>query len=299
MSLIRQIFGHGRSQVGSRPNEFYPINAKMGLELEVENLSAIDIPDHVEEAWSVIADNSLRDGGREFVHRRPLYGPKLVDSLKVLSEFLQTTPARLSHRCSLHCHIDFRDRTPEEVEKFFLLYMLVEPALYTVSNKDRYNNIYCPGLSHTTELVKDSACLFFGGNMDSLVNNWEKYTGINLQALGTLGSVEIRTHSGSMQFEDLYMWTKLLNCLYKACIDLSKEDINKLSSPEDLAELFTPDLKQNILCDNMYQYWDNARLNLVYYNLVPKAAERANVATPSPSNFQAVLRPLEEIMEFV
>jgi hypothetical protein len=273
MPVIGNIFGQQTSAPPTKALGSYVVPVKMGIEVEIEDFQGVS-SDEVTTRWNVIPDNSLRNSGLEFVLKKPLYGDVLESAIKALDETLSSASFSLSHRCSVHVHIDFRSTEIECVETFFMLYMLLEPALYTISSKDRYNNIYCPGLTHTTDLIKTAAIGFASNDMNGLVNSWNKYTGINLLPLASLGSIEIRTHSGTGTGSDILEWTQILNCIYAASLMLSVEDINKVSSPQELLDLvFIDELIPKLMCDNLLRYWNSSKLNLIYYNLITTVLE--------------------------
>ena len=163
MPVIGNIFGQQISAPPTKALGSYVVPVKMGIEVEIEDFGGV-VSDEVNSRWNVIPDNSLRNSGLEFVLKKPLYGDVLESAIKALDETLSSSSFSLSHRCSVHVHIDFRSTEIECVETFFMLYMLLEPALYTISSKDRYNNIYCPGLRYVLILVQVQVVIFLSGH---------------------------------------------------------------------------------------------------------------------------------------
>jgi hypothetical protein len=244
----------------------------MGLELELEGWDNTRDNSVLNKHWNILGDSSLRNSGVEFVLKTPKYGYPLEQAIDNMSQYLDSQSFSVSHRCSVHCHIDFRDAEIDKIERFFLLYMLLEPALYTVSSKDRYSNIYCPGLTHTTYALQQAAIHIAAGNIDNLVRSWNKYSGINFCSLATFGSIEIRTHAGTTSGEDIRNWARILNEVYHAACVLSKKEINNLATPEEVVySVFRDkDLQELMLCENLFIYWNSSCLNRSYFNLIPQ-----------------------------
>lgn len=269
MPKVNEIFPVGSGTTAQSTSKAYAVPLLMGIEVELEGWDGHSISDEAHSRWNVIADHSLRNNGVEFVLRQPKQGKALEDAISILGRTIEGRSLSLSHRCSVHCHIDFREATTETVEKFFLLYMLLEPSLYTISSKDRYSNIYCPGLTHTTQLLQNAAIHLPEGRLEHLLNFWAKYTGINLCPLSNLGSIEIRTHRGTANVEDILQWTRILNYMYAAAVNLTKEEINSFQTPDQLVEtVFPDDLQDSIMCDNLLLFWNSVTLNRTFYNLV-------------------------------
>lgn len=289
---LSSIFGWSKSDNGIKDVDEYGSPLFMGLEIELENHREVP-PSTVSRHWNAILDNSLRNSGIEFVNNAPKRGSTLLNAIHTLFDFIGTQDYRLSHRCSLHCHIDFRGADEDTLKKFFILYMLLEPALYTVSSKDRYHNIYCPGLSHTTEVIQQAAIGFYEGKIVQLARGWCKYTGINLHRLSDLGTVEIRTHHGSLDRDDVINWTRILNYMYTAAVEFDEDALNKVSAPDELvAMVFPPDLRDVMYCGNLQRYWDSAKLNLAYFNVMQQTIYKFN--TEAPSSTSDIIRRIEE-----
>lgn len=274
MRSVRDMFNVNVPTTRSNPSDLFAMQEHLGIEIEVENYP-IDGNQDFNEYWNVIHDASLRNDGAEFVLARPLSGESLVAAIRSLEEELQGVT--LSHRCSVHCHINFSTNTLADIEKFFYLYAMFEPSLYTVSNKERYFNIYCPGLSHATAQLQEAAMLFRNEHMFTRqINNWNKYTGINLLPLRSLGTIEIRTKAGTRDTDDLLLWVRILLSLKAAAMRMSLDEIKQLTTPHQaVTTVFDEDLRDVILCNNLFTYWDNARRNIFHLQLFDKMLDAA------------------------
>jgi hypothetical protein len=185
-----------------------------GLEIEVENYQGQPAP----RTWKVIHDGSLRNNGAEFLT------PPL-QSFKSLPEFRELLMShnpklKISERCSLHVHLNFRENTQEHLCNFFLLWLLHERLLFQISG-ERAGNPYCIRLEDCLEgfdrYFKDlleSTILqrdFTGFRNDEHF----KYCGINFCRLSDLGTVEIRIHEGTLSVPRIKKWVVLLLSLKK------------------------------------------------------------------------------------
>lgn len=272
MKTIKELFGVSGNSCRAHTTADFGHSCYMGLELEVEDYTSSDEPP---KGWNRIGDGSLRNNGVEFVMRSPKANQYLLSCIEDISQHLNQNSFSTSHRCSVHCHIDFRDATTEQVRKFFKLYMLLEPALYTMSSKDRYMNIYCPGLTHTSYQVELAGKYMRSeAGLLHLARSWSKYTGINLAALSSFGSIEIRTHSGTGSAEDLRDWVRVLNYLKTSAMFMNEEDIDSITTPEEVAELVFPqELRHAILVPNLRTFFNSALTNLSYFNLVGQVVD--------------------------
>ena len=267
MNTVSEVFGHPLPS----PNK----EVFMGLELEVEGWDEFArVPDRFLDTWNIIPDHSLRNNGIEFVHKAPLRGEELSVSVDALSEVLSTfSNLSLSHRCSLHCHIDCRDMTVVQIESLYRIYTMLEPALYYVGVKDRYDNIYCPGLSHATEQVKQSGVCFASRDMHRFIRHGCKYTGFNFLPLAEQGSVEIRTHSGTLNGQDVVNWVDILQGITTFAKTQTLDDVKFLSTllPDEVIDIVFHGYERagNLLrCPALYDYWENAKLNILYLDLI-------------------------------
>lgn len=248
-------------------------NTYMGLELEAEDYRG-EYGDRVLRHWNILGDASLRNDGVEFVLKDPTRGEDLQSAILELFQHLEDNRVVLSHRCSLHVHLDMRNKRIEDIEKLYRLYVLFEPALYHVGQKDRYENIYCPGLTHATEQVKQAAQAFSAKYLDNLVDYGCKYTGFNFLPLTQFGTVEIRTHSGSLRANEVSDWVRVLQAIITFSERSSMEQVKALSSMsvDEAVRAVWPDwhLRELIACPSLYRYWENAKLNLLYMDIIDK-----------------------------
>jgi len=222
----------------------------VGIEVEVENLG--------EEArwpstayahfWTPKADGSLRNNGLEFV-TSPLMGRQIVTALALLFHEMPAQ-AQFSHRTSVHIHTDVRGLTPEEVAKVFLVYLTLEPQLFSFIGEERERGIFCVPwfLTDTTEgmfkLIKDIAP---GRQMQS--HEW-RYTALNLNPVTSFGTIEFRHLGGTRDMDTAMTWlniilsmrkyalSKELNELIKEIVELNTTSQYRMYAQKVLGDLF-------------------------------------------------------------
>lgn len=179
-------------------------NTRFGVEVEIENAGGVSSGSY----WDKKGDGSLRNNGAELVFRMPLAG---VDVRHALAEFdeLVTEHTTVGMRTSVHVHIDVRDMPFHKLANFIVLYAALESVFYAVSDsKQRYSNIYCPGITANNQAeayrlllksIKDDSLTAIFTSLES----WEKYSGLNFKTVATLGSAEFRMHRGSTNSAEL------------------------------------------------------------------------------------------------
>lgn len=240
------------------------INKKVpvGVEIELENLrnytrssykerrfvSILTEKDH----WHVINDGSLRNNGLEFVMMDlntsgPLVGNDIIKALKHFRKVMDTyileghEPPILSERTSLHIHVDVRDMKIEQINKLIILYSIFEKIFFKWSLPERYYNNYCRPISLHKDIKErlskvlhlNSGCSSPGEHFKFAQAN--KYDGINIKPITSLGSVEFRIFRGTYDINDIIDWINLLLGMRNSAIEDSSLD-NLLEIPTTLSK---------------------------------------------------------------
>lgn len=194
----------------------FPWKYLVGIEIELEAGYKRSIGAYVSSPhWDMKGDGSLRYNGVELVSR-PVGGASLDAALTDLSKILASLNATASMRTSVHCHVDFTNSDMKEVCQFLCGFALFECILFSASGKDRYWNMYSPGLSfcyNQVRLANEIVQLCTKEDFDGVrqkVHTWNKYSGINLRSLEVFGTVEVRSHSGTTEPEEVREWVKML-----------------------------------------------------------------------------------------
>ena len=183
----------------------------IGIEVEVEKVPKIAyINDHI---WNIKEDGSLRNSGLEFVST-PLCGNQIKVALQTL--FTETIPidADFSERTSIHIHINMRDSLCNELINLVLLYIVFERLFYKFAGPERYENIFCVPVQETKLPIAVANYLIYQ-DINILIREWQKYSGLNLAPLRNFGTVEYRHMKGHRDPIYLLKWINLIFRLHK------------------------------------------------------------------------------------
>jgi hypothetical protein len=218
--------------------------------------------------WRWVEDGSLRNNGAELILTQPTGGKDLEEALTELSNIIseiskkQPTPPEITDRCSIHTHIDYRSSTLEQVLSFFIGFCVFESALFTVGGKDRYDSIYCPGLSSCQSQITEFNSIYVSDRIEPIhrhLSKWCKYTSVNLHALRTHGSIEVRSHKGTYDISDIVLWIRILDKLKAYTDTVTPEYI--VHSAKNIGVNFATDvfgeLSSHIVTDNYLNYFKN------------------------------------------
>ncbi|UOF80616.1 putative amidoligase enzyme [Caudoviricetes sp.] len=198
----------------------------VGVEVELEKVEYKRNPPA--SCWTDTDDGSLKEKGREFVSIPIPVKYLEVELLKLLDSlfFCQT-----STRCSIHVHLNVRDFTLQELEKFLILYLIFERSLYRFSG-DRWNNNFCVPLRFYPLYISN---MFFCLKRNELSQEWLKYHGLNLSPIfggesTKLGTIEFRQMEGTIDVDRIMDWVNLIVSLKISAKAFKYEDlVNEIS----------------------------------------------------------------------
>lgn len=109
--------------------------------------------------------------------------------LKKVCAILKETQCTVNRSCGLHIHVDMRNR---EYERTYLNLVHMQPLLYSIQPESRRRSGFCDA-SYTTDVD-------FSGDRD----------GINALAMQRHKTIEIRIHSGTINYKKIVNWINLL-----------------------------------------------------------------------------------------
>lgn len=183
-------------------------NYIFGIEVEVEQVPHPEINSHDSSYWSITHDNSLRDNGYEFVSL-PLKARLLENALTQLQNSLPHS-ATFSPRTSVHVHMNVRDLTIEQICSLVILYVTCENLLFNWVGHERDKSVFCIKLLETNYR---NYILELLNNTPSVINNWNKYTALNLHPISSIGTVEFRHMEGNLNIPRILTWINFLSSL--------------------------------------------------------------------------------------
>lgn len=218
MAKISEMFDKPISSKRLEPDTFWimPKDA-VGLEFEYEGVSAYPPGASFQSVYTVKEDGSLRDHGREFVFREPLFGKDLTDALATMDKTVKYHGYKVNYRTGLHVHLDVRDMEIEQLWTLLLVYAVVEPLLFAkFVGEDRYNNNFCVPWARTGESFKQIAKLNRQQTAKQLQAEFasiDRYAALNLQAVYKYGSIEFRHLENTLDFKRIESWINVIYAL--------------------------------------------------------------------------------------
>lgn len=265
----------------------------LGLEFEVENFTRAEgLPDRLINYWAMKEDHSLRNRGMEFVFNQPLFGKDITAAIDAFYGWQVRTRLQTSVRTGLHVHLDMREVSVDALVSFMMLYTAMEPLLYRWVGDSREESNFCVPLYYSdaalgaardvvSALISDESEVTKGKPtpLTSRINadRFERYSGLNLQALSRFGSVEFRQLLMTFDKQRLLTWINIILSLKKEALirppraisTLLKEssyNINALArilSPTIKKELSNFDVPKDLKCHVCHSAEEFARLGLV------------------------------------
>lgn len=194
------------------PSEVLPNRVYCGIEIEAENFNPRALDDKCFQVWRADNDGSLRNDGVEFILRLPMVGKNLEHAINSLFEYLPPS-INFSERTSIHVHLDVRKWTRDQLLNLIILYLCFEKLFYQFAGKLRYYNLFCVPIQETMipTRIRNNFSKF---TINSLINYWGKYSGLNLLRITDYGSVEYRHMVGHRDKDYLINWINLLMRLH-------------------------------------------------------------------------------------
>lgn len=189
------------------PLKFPDPGLVMGIELEIENTHS----EFHTTGFSVTEDGSLRNNGREYISRPMTYS--------VLQHYLGEFFAKnklnennYSERTSIHVHCNCQDLTFEQLASLLLIYQVFEKMLFQFVGAERDKNIFCVPLYECALSYQAVERLL--ATDTRVIQNWSKYSALNLLRLQDLGTVEFRHMPGTCDHAKITQWFGLIGCLF-------------------------------------------------------------------------------------
>lgn len=152
--------------------------------------------------WELKTDGSVNGHGLELVSPK-LRGEAGFAELQRVCEALRSVNATVDSSCGVHVHVDFRNRTVEQIRDAILPLAEAQDALYEMSAPSRRNNHYVPRWSdRDLRTLRGMVHLRDLGRLPRGVVNAQSYT--------RHGSIEFRSHGGSTSFVRISAWVRML-----------------------------------------------------------------------------------------
>jgi hypothetical protein len=254
------------SGLAYRPGEL------VGIEIELEGLNGRRAP--YADGWTAVADGSLRDG-IEYISN----GPKTVDQLSAdLDAIQQTFKAEnftpvFSFRTSVHVHVNVQDLTITEVLNYYCLYTVFEAALLQMGGEERIGNVHCMPVSMTQNML-DRIRNFVSDDEDNKATYWDsyrrmahrdyRYASCNWASTQQHGTLEFRSHRGTLDKASIMAWVGVLLAMRKAATTFSNPiEIVQEFSKQGLFGfsngIFPRDFVNNFVLPHQQDVWQGLR----------------------------------------
>ena len=184
-----------------------------------------EVMENIDEGIGMTEDGSLNDCGKEFQTPK-LSGEKGEKVLKDLCRELNDRNFYVNRTCGLHIHLDAKDfqGETEKIKRLMLFYLMIEPLLFSYLPFSRRKNRYCLPLAefyHEAEIknayeITDIEKMWYREQSQERIENCKKnrydntrYAGINLHSMLSNNHLEIRHHSGTIDYTKIINWIRL------------------------------------------------------------------------------------------
>ncbi len=183
--------------------------------------------------WKVTTDSSVTmDGtglyrGLELVSPI-LYGDEGLDELQKVYEVLNSCGAKVDKTCGTHVHFDIADFTVQNCKNFLNLYYNYQGIINHLVPPSRRRNEFCNPLKKA-DLVQINNQHWVTSIRDIASVICTRYSKVNLQSYVKYGTIEIRQHGGTTDFDKMEAWIILMYQL----LDVAKQEekVNLICRP--------------------------------------------------------------------
>lgn len=177
-----------------------------GIEVEIEGILApIDT-----RVWRSEADNSLRNGGMEYVMNAPLPLNKVEDAMSQLKKHhdVNSKLVSFSFRTSVHVHMNVQQFTYTQLLNLLYTYFLLEEPLMNLCGESRKGNRFCLRLQDAEAVSDMMKKMFECGEaaIRYIPKDVYRYCAINIDALKKYGSIEFRAMEGNLDVPRIVTW---------------------------------------------------------------------------------------------
>lgn len=226
----KEVF-YNRKLIDWNAHQLQATDGEIGIEIECEGRNLCT---NFPQFWTVVQDGSLRavDGHQpwEYYLRRPVKRDEYIPALEYFHEKQAGATVVMSHRTSVHIHVNCQQLTMKQIMTFIVLYMLLENALTQFAGEEREGNLFCQRAKDAEHWVFTLCEALRTGHFGAVFRDDFRYTACNTASLGHLGSLEFRALRGTTDITLIKNWIDLL-------LHLKDESLN-FTSPLDVLERY-------------------------------------------------------------
>lgn len=137
-----------------------------------------------------------------------LYGDEGLEELELVYEVLTRIGAQVDKTCGTHVHFDISTFSTENVKSFINLFYKYQSVTKWLVPKSRRDNSYCSPINKRNIDRINSDIV---DNIASIAHCLgDRYRTINLFSYVKYGTIEIRQHGGTLEFEKIEAWIVLM-----------------------------------------------------------------------------------------
>ncbi len=179
--------------------------------------------------WKVTTDSSVTSRGTGFGQGLELVSPILyedegLDELAKVYETLSDLGADVDRSCGTHVHFDISDFTVQDCKNFLNLYYNYQGVINYLVPPSRRDNYYCKSIRKTQlETINNSSRVTSISDIADVL--WTRYNKVNLQSYIKYGTIEIRQHGGTLDYDKMESWILLMYQLLDSAKKEEKIDL--------------------------------------------------------------------------
>ena len=185
-----------------------------GIEIEMEGAGLGAKP---RSYWRVDVDHSLRNGGVEYILKKPIVLNAVSKAVGVLNDTLKESGAavKFSFRTSVHVHLNVQKLEEPTLLNIIYVYSLLENVMINYCGDERKGNRFCLRSEDSEGVIDLSERLFKNGIADigAIPRDMIRYSSLNLEALMKYGSIEFRGLAGTMDAKRITDWCKAIDAI--------------------------------------------------------------------------------------
>lgn len=195
-----------------------------GVEIEVEG-RGLPNEENIPKGWIIDrGEGSLRDGGLEYVFKKPLNFDESIDKIKQLIKKFEDVGCvpQFGPRTSVHVHVNVQELDKDQALLMYTLSVMLEPLLSRMCGDLREGNNFClRGIDAEVVFERVGKCI--KGNFPVIGEN-ERYGFTNIESLYSFGSIEYRGMCGTLDLKLLKDWLTILGNIREVAVELGNVD---------------------------------------------------------------------------
>jgi len=173
--------------------------------------------------WRAEVDNSLRGNSVEYVLRKPLDTGQAIEAVEHLRKAFkeQGTQVDDSFRAGVHIHLNFQEKTFQQLVLFSCLYYSLEEVLTEWCGSDRVGNHFCLRAIDAPGSVYEISKSIKSKSFMNFHNDEYRYAALNFTSLPKYGSLEFRAMSTKPDLKDVDKWIRVLSYLMEQSLKIN------------------------------------------------------------------------------